>query len=80
MTEKKNILAIIGRVSKDSANEKLMDNFANLTKGFFNLIFFKDLKSLPHFDPELSIQNPPKEIIKFRNNIENADGIIICPP
>ncbi len=80
MTKKKNIFVIIGSASKDSANEKLVDYFANLTKDFFNLTVFKDLRTLPHFDPELSTENPPKEIIRFRRNIENADGIIICTP
>jgi len=80
MTEKKNIFIIIGSASRNSANEKLMDNLVKLTKGFFNLLVFKDLKTLPHFDPELSTDNPPKEIINFRKNIENAHGIIICTP
>lgn len=80
MTGKKNIFVIIGSASRNSANEKLMDNFSMLTKDFFNLTVFKDLKLLPHFDPELSVDNPPTEIIEFRKNIENADGIIICTP
>ena len=79
-TIKKNIFVIIGSASKNSANEKLMENFAKLTKEIFNLTVFKDLKTLPHFDPELSIDNPPKEIIEFRRNVENANGIIICTP
>jgi len=80
MIKKKNIFVIIGSASRNSANEKLIDNFANLTKDFFNLTIFKDLKSLPHFDPELSTDNPPKEIIDLRNHIEKADGIIISTP
>ncbi|MEP7196507.1 MAG: NAD(P)H-dependent oxidoreductase [Saprospiraceae bacterium] len=80
MIEKKNIFAIIGSASKNSANEKLVENFAALTKDDFNLTVFKDLKFLPHFDPELSTDNPPAKIIEFRKNIEYADGIIICTP
>jgi len=71
---------IIGSASSNSANEVLINSFSELTKNYFNLIIFKDLKSLPHFDPELSIQNSPKAIIAFRNQIENADGVIICTP
>lgn len=80
MTEKKNIFIIIGSASRNSANEKLVDNFVKLTNDFFNSAVFNDLKILPHFDPELSTNNPPKEIIEFRKNIQNADGIIICTP
>ncbi|MBL0309707.1 MAG: NAD(P)H-dependent oxidoreductase [Bacteroidetes bacterium] len=80
MTEKKNIFVIIGSASRNSANEKLVDNFVDLTKDVFNLTVFKDLKTLPHFDPELSVGNTPTEITEFRKSIENADGIIICTP
>jgi chromate reductase len=80
MTEKKNIFIIIGSAGKNSANEKLIDIFSSLTKDVFNVIVFQNLKSLPHFDPELSTDDPPKEIIEFRSQIEKADGIIICTP
>jgi NAD(P)H-dependent FMN reductase len=35
---------------------------------------------MPHFDPELSTDNPPKIIVEFRTAIEKADGILICTP
>lgn len=80
MTNKKNILAIIGSASSNSANLKLVENISSLISEDFNLTIFNDLKTLPHFDPELSADNPPRQIIKFRKNIEEADGIIICTP
>lgn len=80
MTEKKNILAIIGSASSNSANLKLVKQIAILTENKFNLTIFNDLKSLPHFDPELSADHPPKQIVEFRNAIEKSDGIIICTP
>jgi NAD(P)H-dependent FMN reductase len=80
MTEKKNVFVIIGSASKNSANQKLVENFGNLIKDDFNLTIFNDLKTLPHFDPELSTDNPPKPIIEFRNSIDKADGVLICTP
>jgi chromate reductase, NAD(P)H dehydrogenase (quinone) len=80
MTNKKNILAIIGSASSNSANHKLVENISSLTSEDFNLTIFNDLKTLPHFDPELSADNPPRQIIEFRKSIEQADGIIICTP
>lgn len=80
MTEKKNILAIIGSASENSANHKLIRNISSLTSEDFNLTIFNDLKTLPHFDPKLSADNPPRQIIEFRKNIEQTDGIIICTP
>lgn len=80
MTDKKNILVIIGSASKDSSNEKLVDIVARQTESVFNLTIFNDLKSLPHFDADITINNPPVNIISFRTKIQNADGIIICTP
>ena len=80
MTEKKNIFAIIGSASSNSANLKLVKQIAILTENEFNLEIFNDLKTLPHFDPELSTDNPPEQIVAFRNAIDKSDGIIICTP
>jgi len=76
----KNILVINGSASDNSSNEKLIDNFVELTKGFFKVIIFNSLKSLPHFDPALSVANTPKSIVDFRQQVETAEGIIICTP
>jgi NAD(P)H-dependent FMN reductase len=76
----KKIFVINGSASENSSNQKLIDNFANLTRDFFSLTVFNDLKTLPHFDPELSITNTPKAILDFRHHIETADGILICTP
>ena len=76
----KKILVINGSASKNSSNQKLIENFAVLTKDFFILTIFEALKTLPHFDPELSTYNTPKEVLAFRQQIEKADGILICTP
>ncbi|MGA9637549.1 NADPH-dependent FMN reductase [Flavobacterium sp.] len=78
--EKKNILAIIGSASSNSTNLKLVEYIENLTKEQFDVTIYNDLKSLPHFDPELSEQHPPAGILAFRNAIQKADGILISTP
>ncbi len=80
MTEKKNIFAIIGSASSNSSNLKIVEKIASLAENDFQITIFNDLKSLPHFDPELSANNPPKQIVDFRTAIEKADAIIICTP
>jgi NAD(P)H-dependent FMN reductase len=80
MYEKKNVFVINGSASNNSSNERLIDYLAALISGKLNLTIFNDLKGLPHFDPALSIENTPVEIIAFRASIEKADGIIICTP
>lgn len=80
MTQRKNVFAIVGSAGKNSANEKLIENFALATLDVFNVTVFNRLKELPHFDPGLSIDNPPEAIVQFRKNIEEADAVIICTP
>ncbi len=80
MTERKKIFAIVGSASKHSANQKLVMHLAALTKDDLEFTVCNDLKTLPHFDPELSADSPPKEIIALRNEIEKADGVLICTP
>jgi NAD(P)H-dependent FMN reductase len=80
MGNKKNIFAIIGSASDKSANQKIIEHIAGLTRDQLNLTIFNDLKRLPHFDPDRSIDNTPAEILEFRDNIDKADGVLICTP
>jgi len=77
---KKNIFIINGSASRNSSNEKLIDNFVALTRDCFECFVFNDLKTLPHFDPELSVGHPPNEIVLLRERIDKADGVLICTP
>lgn len=76
----KTILAIIGSAGKNSSNEQLVEFLAASSKNELNWIVFNELKSLPHFDTELSVNNTPQEILDFRKRIEQADGVLICTP
>jgi NAD(P)H-dependent FMN reductase len=80
MSQKKNVFVIIGSASSNSANQKLINYIAGLTSDDWTLTIYPDLKTLPHFDPELSIDNTPASVIEFRQFIERADGVIICTP
>ena len=80
MIQKRNLFVIIGSASANSANLKLVEKIQSLAEGEWNLSIFKDLKLLPHFDPELSLNNPPKKIVAFREAVSMSDGIIICTP
>jgi chromate reductase, NAD(P)H dehydrogenase (quinone) len=80
MTTRKKILTIVGSASNNSSNHKLVDIFARLTSDYFEIISAPDLKTLPHFDPELSADNPPAAVQSFREQIQKADGILISTP
>ncbi|MFA6150018.1 MAG: NADPH-dependent FMN reductase [Chitinophagaceae bacterium] len=80
MSKRKNILAIIGSAASASANLKLVEEIARMTANDFDITIYTHLKTLPHFDPEISVNNPPEEIIAFRNAVHQADGLIISTP
>lgn len=79
-TLKKRIFAIIGSASRNSSNEKLVENLIRMTRDDFDVTIFNDLKTLPHFDPEMSLDNPPPIVEELREGIDHADGVIICTP
>jgi chromate reductase, NAD(P)H dehydrogenase (quinone) len=80
MKDKKNILVIVGSASSNSSNLQLAKKLIELGEEYFNFTIFNELKLLPHFDPEYSLENTPQEILQFRNNIEEADGVIFSTP
>lgn len=77
---KKTIFAINGSASKSSSNQRLLEYIEQKMQEKFEWNIFDSLSSLPHFSPELSIENTPPAIIDFRQRIENADAVIICTP
>jgi chromate reductase len=77
---KKSIFVIIGSASNNSSNQKLIENFADLTSDYFHLTIFNDLKTLPHFDPDHTSLHVPNAILNFRAQIEKADGLLLCTP
>ncbi|KQB37769.1 NADPH-dependent FMN reductase [Flavobacterium aquidurense] len=78
--EKIKILAITGSTRKNSSNYKILRFISQQIKNSFEVEIFENLDQLPHFNPDLDNENPPEEVISFRNKIKNADGIIICTP
>lgn len=77
---KKSIIGICGSASSNSANLYLLKIIAELGKSDFDLKIIDDLTELPHFKTELTDENTPEKVAEFRNEIEKADGIIICTP
>lgn len=80
MILKRKIFAIIGSASVASANLQLVRYIASSSDEIFDISIFNSLKQLPHFDPELSINNTPDSILNFRKQVEDADGVLICTP
>jgi len=80
MSSKNKIIAISGSTRKDSSNFKILQYISSQFRSEFELDIFEDLDKLPHFNPDLDIDNAPKEIVALRNKINDAQGVVICTP
>lgn len=80
VNRKKTILAINGSASQNASNLAIIHFLSQLSVDEFEFKIIDDLTVLPHFKTALTENNVPNEIIDFRNDVANADGIIICTP
>lgn len=74
------ILAIIGSTKQNSSNRKIVEELEKLLLPYSSFSYFEGLTSLPYFSPEQAFEDTPEKVVSFRNEIEQADLIIICTP
>ena len=77
---KKQILAICGSTRQSSTNHKLIQAITELTKQDFELRVFENLAALPHFNPDEDNADVAPSVTAFRQQLQQADGILICTP
>ena len=80
MTHRKKVIAIPGSTRQNSANLDLINAIIELYSHQLDIKIFKDLSEIPHFNPDLDTDCPPKTIVEFRKELNEADGILICTP
>lgn len=80
ISKKIKILGINGSASRNSSNLSILRIIADKIKAECEMTIVEDLTVLPHFKTELTNENTPEEIVRFRDQVENSDGIIICSP
>jgi chromate reductase len=80
MTDKIKILAISGSTRKNSSNLNLIKAIADLGSETFSVNIFEGLSALPHFNPDLDNEAAPEPVKKFRRQLREAEGILICAP
>ncbi|WP_431244573.1 NADPH-dependent FMN reductase [Flavobacterium sp. P21] len=79
-SQKIKIFAIIGSTRKNSSNYKILKYISEKINSQFEIEIFEEIDQLPHFNPDLDQETPPKKVTEFRNKIAQADGILICTP
>lgn len=80
--DKIKILAISGSTRAQSSNLDLIKAIADLTVDSFSITIFEGLPALPHFNPDLDLdkENAPTAVTSFRQQLQAADGVLICTP
>lgn len=75
----KKIIVIIGSASENSSNQQLMQQvLEKMDDADFQM--YDDLSVLPHFNTALTDHNTPEKVLKIREDINNAAGIIFSTP
>ena len=80
MTLTKKILAISGSLRQGSSNHAILKYLGSLTPADVTYIIYNDLVQIPPFDPGLDTDTPPPAVASLRQQLQEADGIIICTP
>ena len=80
METQKRIIAISGSTRQSSSNLSLIRHIAQLYLGELDIKIFEELSGIPHFNPDLDNEVPPENVLNFRRQLKQADGILICTP
>jgi len=80
MTSPKKILAISGSTRANSTNHKFIKAIELLGGDAIRVDLFESISHLPHFNPDISVENVPETVVAFRQMIAGADGVLICTP
>jgi NAD(P)H-dependent FMN reductase len=77
---KKKVIAISGSTRQNSVNHSLIKAIADLSAPSLDITIFDSIANLPQFNPDDDGYNVAIEVDDFRQQLNNADGIIICTP
>jgi chromate reductase len=80
VTIRKKILAISGSTRHNSSNLNLINAIIELYYDELDMQIFNGLSEIPHFNPDLDIENPPIAVSDFRRRLNQSDGVLICTP
>jgi chromate reductase, NAD(P)H dehydrogenase (quinone) len=80
MSSRKKVLAISGSTRQNSSNHKLINAITALAADQMEITLFESISALPHFNPDDNEEQAGKVVEDFRQQLRNADGVLICTP
>jgi chromate reductase len=74
------ILAISGSLRQKSSNSALMNAIIALAPENMKFTIYGGLGELPHFNPDIDVDEGPALVKGLRTQLKDADGVLICTP
>jgi chromate reductase len=74
------ILAISGSLRAASANTRLIEALGLVAPPQVEVVIYRGLGKLPHFNPDLDGDAPPAAVLELRRQVGLCDGLVICSP
>ena len=77
---KRKVVAISGSTRQNSINHSLIKAIVELSSASLDITVFDRIGNLPQFNPDYDGDIVTKEVSNFRQQLNNAEGVIICTP
>jgi len=74
------VLGVSGSLKASSTNTHLIRAVAALAPAQVQVDFYSGLADLPHFSPDLDVDDPPNAVQQWRKALQSADAILISTP
>ncbi len=74
------ILAISGSLRASSTNTTLVRAIMRLAPENMLFSLYDELGELPHFSPDIDIEDAPQPVNALRRQLRDADGVLLCTP
>ncbi|MEI1278030.1 NADPH-dependent FMN reductase [Leptospira venezuelensis] len=74
------VLAVSGSLRKGSSNTALLLAAKRIANDSLQITLADPLDRIPHFNPDLDTDSPPKEVAEWRRELKEADAILFSSP
>lgn len=74
------LLAISGSLRQKSSNTALMNAIIGLAPENMKFTIYDGLGDLPHFNPDIDVDEGPAPVRGLRTQLQEVDGVLLCTP
>ncbi|HRH39847.1 MAG TPA: NAD(P)H-dependent oxidoreductase, partial [Flavobacteriales bacterium] len=76
----KKVFVLNGSTRAASANKLIVQAIMNMAGDRARFTLYPSVADLPHFNPDLDTDAPPKAVTHFRELLKSSDAVLICTP